>query len=51
MYVKEEKIYPTYLSKHNSNHVKEVILLMIPNLEGCKDRKPTPVDVDGIILH
>ena len=26
-------IYPDYISKHNSNHGKKVILLMIPNGE------------------
>ena len=33
MYVKKEKVYPAYVSKHNSNHGKQVILLMIPNGE------------------
>ena len=31
--LKEEKIYPTYVSKHNSNRGKQVTLLMIPNGE------------------
>ena len=31
--LKEEKIYLTYVSKHNSNRGKQVILLMIPNRE------------------
>ena len=35
MYVKKEKIYPSYVSKHNSNCEKQVILLMIPNVEKC----------------
>ena len=35
MYDKKEKIYPAYVnSKYNSNHEKQVILLMIPNREG-----------------
>ena len=34
MYAKKEKIYPAYVSKHNSNCKKQVILLMIPNGEG-----------------
>ena len=34
LYAKEEKIYPAYVSKHNSNHKKQVIILMIPNREG-----------------
>ena len=29
--VKKEKIYPSYVSKHNSNCEKQVILLMISN--------------------
>ena len=33
MYAKKEKIYPAYVSKHNSNREKQVILLMIPNGE------------------
>ena len=32
-YAKKEKIYPAYVSKHNSNREKQVILLMIPNEE------------------
>ena len=32
--VKKKKIYPAYVSKHNSNREKQVILLMIPNGEG-----------------
>ena len=34
LYAKKEKIYPTYVSKHNSNHEKQVTLLMILNGEG-----------------
>ena len=30
-YSKKEKIYPAYVSKHNSNREKQVILLMISN--------------------
>ena len=30
-YDEKEKIYPAYVSKNNSNHEKQVILLMIPN--------------------
>ena len=33
MYAKKEKIYPAYVSKHNSNREKQVILLMISNGE------------------
>ena len=29
-YAKKEKIYPAYVSKHNSNREKQFILLMIP---------------------
>ena len=31
LYAKKEKIYPAYVSKHNSNREKQVVLLMIPN--------------------
>ena len=34
MHIKKEKIYPAYVLKHNSNHEKQVILLMIPNGKG-----------------
>ena len=34
LYTKIEKIYPAYVSKHNANREKQVILLMIPNREG-----------------
>ena len=34
LYTKKEKIYPAYISKHNSNREKQVILLMISNGEG-----------------
>ena len=33
LYDKKEKIYPAHVSKHNSNHDKQVILLMISNGE------------------
>ena len=33
MYAKTEKVYPSYVSKHNSNREKQVILLIIPNGE------------------
>ena len=36
MLKKKKKIYPAYVSKYNSNREKQVILLMIPNGEGCK---------------
>ena len=35
-YAKNEKIYPAYVSKNNSNHEKQVILLMISNAEKRK---------------
>ena len=31
LYAKKENIYPTYVSKQNSNREKQVILLMILN--------------------
>ena len=34
LYIEKEKTYSAYVSKHNSNHEKQVILLMIPNGEG-----------------
>ena len=34
LYAKKEKIYPAYVSKHNSNREKQVIFLMISNEEG-----------------
>ena len=34
LYVKKEKIYPAYASKHNLNREKQVILLMVSNGEG-----------------
>ena len=33
LYVKEIKIYPTYVSNHNFKSEKQVILLLIPNGE------------------
>ena len=33
MYAKNEKIYLVHVSKHSSNHEKQVNLLMIPNEE------------------
>ena len=33
---KRKKISPGYVSKHNSNGVKQVILLVIPNREGWR---------------
>ena len=34
LYVKKEKIYPSYVSIHNLNREKQGILLMITNAEG-----------------
>ena len=34
LHVKKEKIYPAYVSKHNSGWEKHVILLIIPDGEG-----------------
>ena len=34
VYANKEKIYPAYISKHNSNHEKQVVLLVTPNGEG-----------------
>ena len=37
LYAKKEKIYPSYVSKHNSNYEKQVILLMISNRQKLWD--------------
>ena len=34
--LKKKKIYPSYISKHNSNRGKQVIILTIPKGEACK---------------
>ena len=34
MYTKKENIYPAYVSKHNLNREKQVLLSMISNGEG-----------------
>ena len=34
-YAKKEKIYPTYVSRHTSNHEKQNIILMTSNGERC----------------
>ena len=39
MYAKKEETYLAYISKNNSNREKQVILLMIPNGNGCKRSK------------
>ena len=33
LYAEKEKIYPAYVSKHNSNSKRPVFLLMVPNGE------------------
>ena len=38
--VKKKKIYPAYVSKHNSNRQKQVIFLMISNRE-IRERSET----------
>ena len=45
--LKNKKIYPAYVSKHNRNCEKQVILLMTPTE---KDAKLSPKD-DEIILQ
>ena len=35
LYAKEEKLYPAYVSKYNSNREKQVILFMISKREKC----------------
>ena len=39
LYAKKEEIYPAYVSKHNLNHEKQVILLMISNGEKLREAK------------
>ena len=50
LYAKKEKIYPAYVSKHKSNHEKQVIILMVSNGE---TRKFSPRDEanSGTILQ
>ena len=55
LYAKKEKIYPAYVSKHNSNIERQVIVLMISN--GVKreakseGREAKFEDDHGIILQ
>ena len=39
MFCMLKNIYPVYVSKHNSNCEKQVILLIIPNRKGCEQSK------------
>ena len=41
LYAKEEEINPPYVSKHNSNREKQVILSMISNAETYNVRRMT----------
>ena len=45
--LKKEKTYPIYVSKHNSDREKQVILLMILNGE----KRKAKVEGNGIILQ
>ena len=47
---KKEKIYLAYILKHNSNHEKQVVHLMIPNGEGWHSLavKKLSVSLSGI---
>ena len=47
LYPKKEKIYHAYVSKHNSNREKQVILLMISN--GDNNAELSPKDNDIIL--
>ena len=38
LYVKKEKLCPAYVSKNNSNHENQVILLVIPNGDGHESK-------------
>ena len=48
MYAKKENIYPAYVSKHNPNHERQVILLIITNGEGWHFIKKVPALSRGI---
>ena len=55
LYARKGKIYSSYVSKHNSNRKKQVIILMISNRDKeCKYKSKGPMakseDGDGIIL-
>ena len=47
LYAKKEEIYPSYVSEHNSNCEKQLILLMISNREKLlsffRNRKQTSI--------
>ena len=47
LYAKKEEIYPSYVSEHNSNREKRLILLMISNREKLlsffRNRKQTSI--------
>ena len=45
LYAKKEKIYPGYVSKHNSNREKQVILLMISNREKREAKSKDDYDI------
>ena len=49
LYAKKEKIYPAYVSKHNSNREKQGIVLMISNGEKwhCPAVKKLPALLRG----
>ena len=49
MYAKKEKMFPTYVSKHNSNREKQVILLLNPTGEGHErsETLATLANIDG----
>ena len=50
LYVKNEKIYPAYVSKHNLKHEKQIIRLIIWNGEGWHyiAKKKLPVLLRGV---
>ena len=47
LYAKKKEIYPSYVSEHNSNREKQLILLMISNREKLlsffRNRKQTSI--------
>ena len=46
----KKKTYPAYISKHNSTHEKQIILLMIPS-KGKKEWYYLPVKKLSALLH
>ena len=50
LYIKENKIYPAYISKHNSTSEKQIILLTTPN-EEKEGWHYLPIKKISVLLH